>query len=206
MTKSDFRSECLKRHKSLSPHTKKYRDFRVNHHLMNILRHHKGKRILFYWPFGFEADIRRTIFALRAKKTIYLPFMDDISFKMVPLRLPLEHKAFGIYEPRNSCLNIKLIDIAIVPVVGVDGSGARIGFGKGMYDRFFPTLKAKPLTIFVQSHYCYTPKLLCDDYDVRGDILITPEGIRSLKDSNVRRTTRQWQFRHGRCSRRIFNC
>ena len=72
--------------------------------------------------------------------------MDGVSFKMVPLRLPLERKAFGIYEPRASHRKINLIDVAIVPAVGVDGSLRRIGFGKGMYDRFFPTLKTRPFT------------------------------------------------------------
>ena len=196
MTKSDFRSHCLKQMKNLSPIGKLYRDAKVNRHLIRILRQEKGKRVLFYWPFGFEVDIRKSIWALRSKKLIYLPFMDGESFKMVPLRLPLEHKAFGIYEPRFSNLDIKLIDIAIVPVVGVDGSFCRIGFGKGMYDRFFPTLKSKPFTIFVQSHRCMTSEKVCDDYDVSGDLLITPRGVDANKEFHVKRTThRKWHSR-----------
>ena len=189
MTKSDFRNDCLKQMRSLSRAGKCYRDSQVNHYLMKILQKEKGKRILFYWPFGFEADIRKTIASLRRKKSLYLPFMDGESFKMVPLRLPLERKAFGIYEPRFSNLNIKIIDVAIVPVVGVDGSFCRIGFGKGMYDRFFPTLKSKPLTIFIQSQLCRTAHKVCDDYDISGDLLITPHGVRSNKESRVKRTT-----------------
>ena len=188
MTKSDFRTNCLKQMRSLSAHGKCYRDAQVNQYLMKFLREKKGKRILFYWPFGFEADIRKTIWSLRRKKSLYLPFMDGESFKMVPLRLPLERKAFGIYEPRFSNLNIKIIDVAIVPVVGVDGSFRRIGFGKGMYDRFFPTLKSKPLTIFIQSHPCLTVEKVCDDYDISGDLLITPHGVHSNKESCVKRT------------------
>ncbi len=189
MTKSDFRSQCLKRMGSLSNIGKSYRDAKVNRHLMKVLRHQKGKRILVYWPFGFEADIRKSIWALRGKKSLYLPFMDGVSFKMVPLRLPLERKAFGIYEPRFSNLNIKIIDVAIVPVVGVDGSFCRIGFGKGMYDRFFPTLTSKPLTIFIQSHPCLTSEKVCDDYDISGDLLITPRGVDANKEFHVKRTT-----------------
>lgn len=197
MTKSDFRTNCLKQIRSLSAACKCYRDAQVNQYLMKTLRKEKGKRILFYWPFGFEADIRKTIWSLRRKKILYLPFMEGESFKMVPLRLPLERKAFGIYEPRFSNLNIKIIDVAIVPVVGVDGSFRRIGFGKGMYDRFFPTLKSKPLTIFVQSHPCLTAEKVCDDYDVLGDLLITPSGVRSNKESCVKRTAHR--RRHSCC-------
>jgi 5-formyltetrahydrofolate cyclo-ligase len=205
VTKSDFRTECLKQHKNLSNSGKSYRNGRINHHLLKILRHQKGKRILFYWPFGFEADIRPTILALRPKNSLYLPLMDDVSFKMVPLRYPLERRSFGIYEPRNSNLNLKLIDIAIVPVVGVDATGARIGFGKGMYDRFFPTLKRKPLTIFVQSRRCVSSLSLCDDYDVKGDLFVTPDGVRSSKDFYVKHSSRQWWHSHTGRGNRIFN-
>ncbi|HEX5711565.1 MAG TPA: 5-formyltetrahydrofolate cyclo-ligase [Sulfuricurvum sp.] len=205
MTKSDFRIKCLNQQRNLSIKSKRYRDGRVNHHLLTLLRHQKGKRILLYWPFGFEADIRKTIRILRAKNSLYLPFMDDVSFKMVPFRYPLERKSFGIYEPRNSNLKLKLIDIAIVPVVGVDGTGARIGFGKGMYDRFFPTLKSKPLIIFVQPSRCVTSLSLCDDYDVKGDVFITPDGVRSSKDFHVKHSSRKrWHSHTGR-GNRIFN-
>lgn len=180
--------------RSLSSASKRYRDAKVNHYLMKILRKEKGKRILFYWPFGFEADIRKSIWALRSKKSLYLPFMEGESFKMVPLRLPLERKAFGIYEPRLSNVNIKIIDVAIVPVVGVDGSFRRIGFGKGMYDRFFPTLKLKPLTIFVQSHRCFSAEKVCDDYDISGDLLITPRGVDAHKEYHVKRTTNRKRY------------
>jgi len=205
VTKNDFRDHCLKQQKNLPKTGKLYRDSRINQYLLKFLRHNSSKRILFYWPFGFEADIRRTILALRSKKSLYLPFMDDVSFKMVPLRLPLERKAFGIYEPRISNLNIKLIDIAIVPVVGVDGAGRRIGFGKGMYDRFFPTLKRKPLTIFVQSCRCYTELPLCDDYDIQGDLLITPDGVRRMKDFHVKQPARRQWHSHFKRDSRIFN-
>ncbi len=205
MTKSDFRAHCLNRFKSLPENTKKMRDAKVNRALRMVLNHLEGKRILFYWPMGFEADIRKTIRSLRRENELFLPFMDGVSFKMVPFRYPLERKAFGIYEPRNSYRKYNLIDVAIVPVVGVDGSLRRVGFGKGMYDRFFPTLKTKPFTIFIQSCACQTAQDLCDDYDVQGDLLITPHGVQGMRKNNVKRITRR--KRHSRCERvsRIFN-
>ncbi|MBU0721095.1 5-formyltetrahydrofolate cyclo-ligase, partial [bacterium] len=96
-------------------------------------------------------------------------------FKMVPFRLPLKEKRFGIFEAGNTIRNIKKIDIAIVPAVGVDGNLQRIGFGKGMYDRFFENLKKKPYTIFIQLEFCYTKKYICDSYDVSCDLLLTPK-------------------------------
>ncbi|MBD3798362.1 5-formyltetrahydrofolate cyclo-ligase [Sulfuricurvum sp.] len=205
MSKSDFRQVCLERLKQSSPYTKRVRDAKINSILEQLLVYCSFKQILCYWPMGFEADIRKTILKMWQRSTVYLPFMDGVSFKMVPLRYPLERKAFGIYEPRDSYRKYNVIDVAIVPVVGVDGSLGRIGFGKGMYDRFFPTLKTKPFTIFVQSSVCRTMRNLCDDYDVQGDMLVTPRGVYSLRKTNVKRTTRRQCNRHCKRASRIFN-
>jgi 5-formyltetrahydrofolate cyclo-ligase len=173
--------------------------------LQKVLKELGPKRILAFWPMEFEVDIRKSLGTMRRWEKVYLPFMDGVSFKMVPLRLPLERKAFGIYEPRDSFRKINLIDVAIVPAIGVDGSLGRIGFGKGMYDRFFPTLKTKPFTIFIQSCECRTNRFLCDDYDVRSDLLITPKGVYSMRKTHVKRTTRGGRHSHlQRCSR-LFN-
>jgi len=112
---------------------------------------------------------------MRQKNDIYIPFMQGKSFKMVPFRLPLKRKKFGIFEAGNTHRNINKIDIAIVPVVGVDGNLQRVGFGKGMYDRFFAKLKNKPYTIFIQPEICFTKELVCDSYDVACDLLLTPK-------------------------------
>ncbi|MCD8477422.1 MAG: hypothetical protein LRY68_05525 [Sulfurospirillum sp.] len=45
--------------------------------------------------------------------------------------MPLERKIFNIKEPKNSFAVKPKIDLAIVPVIGVDGALKRIGFGKG---------------------------------------------------------------------------
>lgn len=192
MDKDVFRQQCLHQLRTLSPIGKLYRDAKINDYLGKILASYPHSRVLMYQPFGFEADIRKTMFKSRSKISIYVPFMEGVSFKMVPLRHPIERKRFGIYEPRNSTLKLKIIDIAIVPVIGVDGDFRRIGFGKGMYDRFFPTLKTKPLIVFVQTKQCMTDLLVCDDYDIRGDLLVTPQGIYCPKDNkNVARNVKR---------------
>jgi 5-formyltetrahydrofolate cyclo-ligase len=175
LTKTIFRQNCLKKIKNSSKYNRICKNQKINTMLQKELKKLKGKKILFYLPLPFEADIRNSINKLRKNNEIYVPFMQGESFKMVPFRLPLKKKKFDIYEAGDSLKNIKKIDIAIVPIVGVDGNLQRVGFGKGMYDRFFDKLKKRPYTIFIQLEFCYTKKLICDDYDVRGDLIITPE-------------------------------
>jgi len=181
LTKSQFRQNCLKINKNILPHSRYYRNAKINNILLKELNNIKGAKILFYYPLPFEADIRKTLKKMRKNNDVFLPFMQNKSFKVVPFRLPLNRKKFGIYEAGNTIRNINKIDIAIVPVVGVDGKLQRIGFGKGMYDRFFAKLKKRPYTIFIQPEICFTKKYICDDYDVACDLLITPKIIKKKK-------------------------
>ena len=174
ITKESFRKKCIKQHQKPLPNAL-YLDAKVNEKLLSLLkkRAKRGSKILFYLPLGFEADIRKTLRKMRRNHTILVPFMEGKSFKMVPYRLPLKKKKFGIYEAGNSFRKFKNLDIAVVPAVGIDKQNKRVGFGKGMYDRFFAKLRKKPYTIFVQRKECKTDKNVCDDYDVAADAVVT---------------------------------
>ena len=175
LTKATFRQNCLNRMKTISKCNSLYRNMKIDRAINSQLKDVRGKKILVYSSLEFEADISKIVKKLRKKNNLYLPFMQGESFKMVPFRLPLSKKKFGIYEAGNSLRNIKKIDIAIVPIVGVDGNLRRVGFGKGMYDRFFAKLKKRPYIIFIQPIFCYTKELICDDYDITCDLVITPK-------------------------------
>jgi len=170
--------------KNGSKHNKIYINSSVNKMLKKELKGISGKKILLYYPLPMEADIRKTIISLRKNNNVFIPFMENESFKIVPFRLPLQKKKFGIYEAGNSLKRIKNIDIAIVPVVGVDGHLQRVGFGKGMYDRFFEKLHKKPYTIFIQPKLCHTKEYICDHYDVQGDLLLSSNS-QSVKNRKI---------------------
>ena len=99
--------------------------------------------------------------------------MQGESFKIVKYRLPLYKKKFGIKEPNNSFFKAQKIDLAIIPVVGIDKLGKRIGFGKGMYDRFFDKLGYKPIMVFTQLILCKSGQILSLDHDIQADYIIT---------------------------------
>jgi 5-formyltetrahydrofolate cyclo-ligase len=183
--KETFRKECLIKLKNSTKHDRLYKTALVNKKLLQQLKGKKRQKILFYYPLGLEVDLTKVLREIRRKNDVYIPFMLEQSFKMVPFRLPLKQKKFGIYEAGNTNRNIRKIDIAIVPVVGVDGNLQRIGFGKGMYDRFFEKLPKRPYTIFTQLELCQTKEFICDDYDIAGDILLTPKKV--IINKNIRK-------------------
>ena len=171
--KSDFRKSCIKRLKFTSVTSKYYKDKIVIKKLENFINRSKAKNILLYIPLGIEVNVHPLINKLRKSKNVYVPYMEGDSFKIVKYRLPLQKKKFGIKEPNNSFFKARKIDLAIVPVVGVDAIGKRIGFGKGMYDRFFERLSYKPTLVFTQLVLCKSDKILSESYDIQADYIIT---------------------------------
>ena len=173
--KSDFRKSCIKRLKFTSTFAKYYKNKFIVKNIENFINDSKARNILLYIPLGIEVDIKPLLIKLRKDKykNIYVPFMEGDSFKLVKYRLPLYSKKFGIKEPNNSFLKVRKIDLAVVPIVGVDAIGKRIGFGKGMYDRFFGRLSYKPTLVFTQLTLCKSEKILSESYDIQADYIIT---------------------------------
>ena len=56
--------------------------------------------------------------------------------------------AFGIMEPGSGEVLLPIqIDLVLVPLVAVDLSGYRVGYGKGYYDRFLSTCSKEMITV-----------------------------------------------------------
>jgi len=176
--KTNFRQHAVQKLKKASQ-----RGYLIDKAILNRLydeiSQNRAKTIMLYIPLGIEVNIMPLIRVLRReKKLLYVPFMEGKSFRLVKYRLPLKVKCFGIKEPKFSKAKIKNIDIAIVPIVGTDSTLRRVGFGKGMYDRFFEKNRKKiKKTIFVIRTLCYSPEIITQDHDIQADIMISKEGI-----------------------------
>lgn len=172
--KSDFRNSCLKKLGFQSNFLKFYKDKNIVKKIERFIKIYKPKTVLLYIPMKMEVDVLPLISYLRKRQIeVYVPFMEGKSFKAVKFRLPLHVKKYGIREPNNSFCKTRRIDLAVVPIVGVDKELKRIGFGKGMYDRFFDSLDYKPYTIFTQLKLCKSNKKLSNKYDIQADLIIT---------------------------------
>lgn len=175
--KKHFREHCLKRLKKASGKGSYKKDKVVLQRLYRFIVESQAKSIMLYLPMKTEVNIYPLIGRLRKeKRELYVPFMEGKSFRVVKYRYPLEKRRFGIKEPKDSKqYRNKKIDIAIVPIVGLDITHRRVGFGKGMYDRFFEKeIKNINKTVFVARELCYSKEIVTDDYDVKADMIIVP--------------------------------
>lgn len=88
----------------------------------------------------------------------------------------LQENAYGIPEPvGGDDVNPLLIDAVLIPMLAFDENGHRVGYGKGMYDRFLSLCKPKVLKIGL-SLFDSLPAPITDIYagDISLDVAITP--------------------------------
>lgn len=172
-----FRQGCLERLKKASRRSTFRKDKSVTNRLYRLILQSGAQTILLYLPLKTEVNLFPLIKQLRReKRTLYVPFMEGTSFRVVKYRLPLKKNSFGIEEPKNSKqYKNKKINMAVVPIVGVDITHRRVGFGKGMYDRFFEKEIDNIETIlFVARDLCYSREIVTDTHDVKADLIVMP--------------------------------
>jgi 5-formyltetrahydrofolate cyclo-ligase len=145
------------------------------------LTHWKASRIvLFYMPIGWEPDIwPLAAEALAEGKTVALPRYaggeDPYHVRQVrDLTQDLEPGQFGILEPRPECevVDVKLLDLLLVPGLGFAPAGQRLGRGKGYYDRLLA--KAHGVRCGVAYDWQVTASIPTEPHDVLVNCIVTP--------------------------------
>ena len=179
MVKNQFRKICkeklIKKSKKFTLFEEKF----LNHFLDKFIQKMDFKQILLYHPLAIEVNLNELAKNLKRnkKRKIYAPFMEGKSFKVVQFRLALKKGKFGIYQNSRGFYQPRELDLLIIPIIGVDRNFKRIGFGKGMYDRFFAKLHKKPIVVFIQKELCFSNRVITNSYDIKADIILTPKKI-----------------------------
>tara|TARA_Y100000296_G_scaffold69473_1_gene83328 strand:- start:227 stop:871 length:645 start_codon:yes stop_codon:yes gene_type:complete len=96
---------------------------------------------------------------------------------------PLVTNQYGIKEPELACHNVipvRQLDALLMPLVGFDKSGNRLGMGGGYYDRTLAFTKGqtvKPKLIGIAHDIQQVSSLPIAPWDVPLDAIVTPTGI-----------------------------
>jgi len=142
-------------------------------------------RVAGYWAVGGELALNVALGRLRARaQKYYLPVLatgNTLKFAEWEPSLPVRANRYGIPEPE--CDPVKLlsaqdIDLVLVPLLGFDRRGNRLGAGAGFYDRSFAFLQGKPrpaqpLLVGIGYHFQELPELAPQAWDVALDFVAT---------------------------------
>ena len=101
LAKNEFRKRAkfaLKNEREIFARCKHYDILRV---LEKIIKNGKFKRILIFIPLKVEPNLMLLRRKLCKNSELFVPFMADLSFKMVRLRSPFFTAKFGVKQPLN---------------------------------------------------------------------------------------------------------
>ncbi len=118
-------------------------------------------------------------------KIVVLPTFDSENFRMKLMKVDNLEKDLidgprGVAEPnpeRCKRVPIEKVDIAIIPGIAFDEKGARIGTGKGYYDRLIPKLSITTRKVSLALEEQMVPQIPMESHDKFVDIIITDKRI-----------------------------
>lgn len=140
-----------------------------------------------FWAIGPEIDPVSLEAALVARGAqLCLPVMmgktKPLEFRRYAHGDEVRERMWGIREPLASAPVVDP-DVVLVPLLAVDLSGARLGYGGGFYDRTLGALRQRKTIAAVG--LCYDEQVVDAvphlHYDERIDWILTPTGLRRCR-------------------------
>jgi 5-formyltetrahydrofolate cyclo-ligase len=146
-----------------------------------------------FWPMEDrnEIDLRPLDAAARSRGLrVYYPFLSAAGptvrtgFRRVDAVTELELGGSGFAEPREDAPEARRgdIDLLVVPSLAVDGSGYRLGYGKGFYDATLPDFRPPARAVAVAFAFQLLSELPREAHDVRCDTIVTDERVIEVSD------------------------
>lgn len=134
----------------------------------------------FYWPFQGEIDLRPLVggfLALGAEAA--LPVVVEkgkpLEFWLWQPRVKLGRGIWNIPIPADR--NLVSPAVLLVPLVGFDAAGYRLGHGGGYYDRTLASLVQRPLSIGVGYELGRLETIYPQPHDIPMDAIVTERSV-----------------------------
>lgn len=139
-----------------------------------------SRSVLFFWPLAMEPDLRPLCHEAMASGKIvafpkYLSASADYgAIQVSNLESGLVAGQFGIFEPASVAPEfwLNVLDLIFVPGVAFSFDGARLGRGKGYYDRLMG--KVAGTRCGVAFDWQITNEIPTEAHDIRLNCLATP--------------------------------
>ncbi len=137
-TKAALRAALLARRRTLPLVERKIFSRRIAEHVSRQREFTCGARVALYLPIGSEVDTA-PIVALARERRVHLFAPRIVHLESRRMRfVSLEHAHAGLRDSRRASVRFiapQWLDLVLLPLVGFDSSGARLGMGAGFYDR-----------------------------------------------------------------------
>ncbi len=176
--------------RQLAPAQQRLAARRLYRQLAQHPRFRRARHIALYLPNDGEIDPRLLLQAAQRRgKATYLPVLNPwprtrMVFQRIEPGEQLRHNRFGILEPVIRTARqrrVWALDLLLMPLVGFDGKGGRLGMGGGFYDRSLAyramRKKSHKPTLLGLAHECQrVDRLPLESWDVALQATVTDQG------------------------------
>ncbi len=151
----------------------------------------RGARVALYLPMAGEVDVRPCLEAAwRRGAAVFVPRITSrrrgrMAFVPWAPGIARRRNAFGIDEPSDARRRVPAVhlDVVVLPVVGFDRRGNRLGMGAGYYDRALrrrldPARRwRRPQLVGVAFAAQEVDAIPASPWDVPLDLIVTERGV-----------------------------
>ena len=179
--KNRVRQAMRERREAQTPEERLAGSVRICGTVLGLIR--QGETVMVYSSKELEVNTKPLIARLLAAgNPVIVPIIvkADVSLRLSYLRDPsvLVVSTFGVPEPIGSEIPAEPADVdtIILPMLGFDRKGRRLGYGAGYYDRFLarnPRIRRIGIAFSCQE----AGEIPCDENDIHMNLIITEEGI-----------------------------
>lgn len=144
-----------------------------------------SKNIFIFINFRSEVDTKPIIeFFLSIDKNVIVPYTDIENKRLKLFYLnsfdELREGSYGILEPDPAIakeVDLKDVDLVIIPGSVFDKTGGRMGYGGGFYDRLLPNLRSDVKILAIAFELQIVDEVPMGYYDRRVNIIVTEERV-----------------------------
>jgi 5-formyltetrahydrofolate cyclo-ligase len=188
LSKSELRKELRAGRRALKPAEHTLRSNLAASAVTRLAAFKPGARVALYLPFDRETNTAALLVAARRRGIqIFVPVVADLRHRRLrfhPLSGKTRRGVFGIAVPhRNGRWTApRWFNLIVVPLVGIDGEGRRLGMGAGFYDRALGFRRHRrhwrgPRLVGLAFDCQRAATVFADPWDVRMDELATESGL-----------------------------
>ena len=174
-TRSNLRQQLRTLRNGLTVAQRSAHDAAIGGNLLELAKTRRAGAIAGYWPFNGEPDITpfcRQMMAAGCRLALPVIKGDDaccMDFHAWREDTVLAANRYGILEPQNTeLLPVPAFDMLLMPLVGYDRFGNRLGMGAGYYDRCLVSIRdlESPLRVGVAYSLQETAPVEAAEWDV----------------------------------------
>lgn len=180
-SKCEVRKALRQKIRTLSPESIADRSQKACGQLLQTPEYLNAEIVLVFLSLPTEIDTTPLVLDcwLRQKRVL-APLVNYDIRRMIPVEInsigDLQPDQFGVRQPvRGQPIPASLIDLILVPGLGFDHAGRRMGRGGGFYDRFLSDPRIHAITCGLAFDELYIPELPVAPHDRSVNMLITDQ-------------------------------